>query len=89
MTTRLGMNLGLTALLAALLSGCVQSTVRWDSTFGNSARAAVAAQPINPAAVRNTDPVSGIDGKAALVAQEKYLVRHGVPEQAAPLVTGK
>lgn len=58
--------------LAATVTACAETTPRWDSTFGNSVRSTFAAQVINPAAVRNTNPVGGIDGRAAMAAQKKY-----------------
>lgn len=58
--------------LAAGVTACAETTPRWDSTFGNSVRSTFAAQVISPAAVRNTNPVDGIDGPAAMAAQKKY-----------------
>jgi type IV pilus biogenesis protein CpaD/CtpE len=58
--------------LAASLAACAQTTPRWDSTFGNSVRSTFAAQIADPAAATNTNPVSGMDGRAARTAQEKY-----------------
>jgi type IV pilus biogenesis protein CpaD/CtpE len=71
----------LAALLALLwLAGCA-STPRADATFGDSVRAALASQVANPAALRNTDPVSGIDGRAARAAQERYERSYKQPQQ--------
>ncbi|WP_206085586.1 hypothetical protein [Massilia polaris] len=58
--------------LAATLAACAETTPRWDSSFGNSVRSAFAAQVINPAAARNTKPVGGMDGRAAMTAHKKY-----------------
>lgn len=58
-------------LLALLLSGCATSP-RWDAQFGDSVRATLAQQVANPAAADNPNPVSGIDGRAARGAQERY-----------------
>lgn len=77
--------------LAATLTACVQTTPRWDSTFGNSVRSTFAAQVINPAAVRNANPVAGIDGRAALTTQQKYESGEGAKEAAAspaPMLIG-
>lgn len=77
--------------LAATLAACAQTTPRWDSTFGDSVRSTFAAQVINPAAVRNANPVAGIDGRAALTTQQKYESGEGAREAAAapaPLLIG-
>lgn len=53
------------ALIVVGLGGCAPTTPHWETNFGNSLRSTLAAQVIDPAAVRNTNPVHGIDGKAA------------------------
>jgi hypothetical protein len=60
------------ATLAATLSACAPLASQSDNSFGNSVRAAVASQVIDPAAARNANPVSGIDGRAADAAQRHY-----------------
>jgi hypothetical protein len=62
------------ALPALLLAACASSssTPALDAQFGNSVRAAIAAQLVDPAAVNNANPVAGLDGTAARNAQEKY-----------------
>ena len=76
--------------LAAALAGCAPSTPHWESSFGNSVRASMAAQVIDPAAVRNTDPVSGIDNKAALGIVGQYSQGYAKPANApAPMTTGQ
>lgn len=73
MDTRLSISRSLSLLaLAATLAACAETTPRWDSTFGNSVRSTFAAQVINPAAVRNSNPVAGVDGSTAMAAQKKY-----------------
>ena len=67
--------------LAASLAACAETTPRWDSTFGNSVRSTFAAQVANPCAARNPNPVSGMDGRAARSAQEKY--ERGASQQEA------
>lgn len=63
----------LTALLPATLIGCAQTTTpEYDKHFGEAVRAAVAQQTINPDASRNTDPVLGLDGKAAGATMDNY-----------------
>lgn len=59
-------------LLAALSTSACSSTPHFDRHFGDSVRASMAAQVINPDAVRNADPVAGIDGRAAKGAQDRY-----------------
>ncbi|WP_375539984.1 hypothetical protein [Rugamonas brunnea] len=57
---------------AALLSGCAATTPDWDRRFGLAARATLAQQVLHPEAARNTDPVAGMDGRAAAAAQARY-----------------
>lgn len=88
MDTRNSISRSLSLLaLAATLAACAETTPRWDSTFGSSVRSMFAAQVINPAAVRNTNPVAGMDGKAARSAQEKYERGASEPEQSSAPVT--
>ena len=54
------------------LSGCVQSSPKFDSGFGTSVRTSLAAQVADPSAAGNTNAVSGIDGRAAVAAQQRY-----------------
>ncbi|MES2322095.1 MAG: hypothetical protein V4633_07530 [Pseudomonadota bacterium] len=58
--------------LSTLLGGCAVSSPQFEANFGNSVRATVASQVADPAAVRNTDPVTGLDGRAAQMAQIQY-----------------
>ncbi len=60
------------ALLALGLSACATPSSQDPVAGGFSVRAAVAAQIAHPEAVRNTSPVDGVDGAAALQAQQKY-----------------
>ena len=59
-------------LAALLLQGCVQTTPKWDRHFGESVRANLAAQVIDPAAAANNNPAAGLDGTAARAGQERY-----------------
>jgi hypothetical protein len=78
------------ALAAAmLLHGCVAPAPRFDHAFGESVRANLAAQVANPAAAANPDPVSGIDGRAARGAQERYEKSFAQPERAEPALIEK
>ncbi|AIO69943.1 hypothetical protein [Burkholderia oklahomensis] len=62
----------LAASLAASLGGCMNSTPVWDSRFGDSVRAVMQAQIIDPHAAEHTKSATGIDGKSAAAALENY-----------------
>lgn len=74
--TRCGQRALLKGVLPAacflLLAGCAPTTPGWDAAFGESVRTATARQVMNPDASRNTDPVSGVDGRAAKEAMTRY-----------------
>jgi hypothetical protein len=54
-----------------LLAGCAASpTPRYDALFGDAVRQSRQAQVLNPRP--STDPVLGMDGKAAKQATERY-----------------
>ncbi|MFS2214903.1 hypothetical protein ACCD08_10360 [Telluria sp. Tellsp104] len=59
------------ALSGMLLYGC-STTPRFNAQFGTSVRANVAAQVLDPTASANTNPAAGMEGKAAVIAQERY-----------------
>lgn len=67
---------------AGLLSACVSSTPNYDKHFGEATRATFKQQIINPDAGNNTDPVAGIDGKAANEAIKNYQESFDKPERA-------
>jgi type IV pilus biogenesis protein CpaD/CtpE len=71
------------AALALLLSACA-TTPNADASFGQSVRATLLSQVANPAAVRNDNPVNGIDGHAARAAQEQYEKSFGKADAGAP-----
>lgn len=71
MKTRICSMAATVATLAAL-SGCIQSSPKFDGGFGSSVRTSVAAQVADPAAAANTNAVTGIDGRAAIAAQQRY-----------------
>jgi len=60
--------------IVALLGGCAfpSTTPEVDARFGESLNIMKAQQTINPDASRNTDPVAGVDGKAAKGAYDNY-----------------
>jgi type IV pilus biogenesis protein CpaD/CtpE len=72
--------------LALLLSACAATNPDTDARFGQSVRATMASQVAQPAAVRNANPVNGLDGHAARAAQEHYERSFGKSEavSAAP-----
>ncbi len=59
-------------LLLGLMAGCASVAPNYDARFGESVRAARQGQTLNPNAMANPDPVQGLDGKAAVNAQENY-----------------
>jgi hypothetical protein len=63
---------GVVLALSATLTGCASSTPNFDAHFGEAVMAARAQQTINPRASLNTDPVSGLDGRAARDAMGRY-----------------
>ena len=75
---------GLCGLLLAV-SGCVSTTPNLDSQFGKSVNLIKAQQTINPEASRNTNPVTGIDGKAAKSGYDEYQKSYKAPEPLTPL----
>lgn len=55
-----------------LLAACTSLTPNLDSHFGEALNTAKAQQIINPEASKNTDPVSGMDGKSGQAAIDNY-----------------
>lgn len=80
--------LGAAMALAGALSACTHSAPVWERSFGQSVRAAVALQTVNPDAVRNADPVAGIDGRAAVAAHKRYDASFRAPAPVQPALTG-
>lgn len=81
----------LTALVlggAAQLAGCGSTTPELDARFGDAVRAAREAQTLNPGASANKDPVLGLDGKAAVHAQERYEDSFKSPPKTFDITTG-
>jgi hypothetical protein len=77
------------ALTGLLLQGC-SATPRFEDHFGASLRANLAAQVIDPTAAANANPVSGVDGPAALAARERYQrsFKETDHEASQPLIGG-
>ena len=55
-----------------VITGCVSTTPHLDSHFGEVVSLVKAQQTQYPDASRNTDPVNGMDGKAAISAYDNY-----------------
>lgn len=80
------------ALLPIGLAGCQTPTPHYDQHFGEAVRTAVAQQTINPDASRNTDPVAGLDAKAADQSIRNYEQSFTTPEKGKDLtieISGK
>lgn len=87
MMKRLTCTAGLACLIA--LSGCASTAPSLEQQFGQTLRAALSSQVINPTASANTNPVHGIDSQAALGAQGQYVRSFAtpIPHQGA-MITG-
>jgi type IV pilus biogenesis protein CpaD/CtpE len=72
------------ATLALLLSACAATSPQADARFGQSVRATLLSQVAQPAGVRNDNPVTGIDGRAARAAHESYEKSFGKTVTSAP-----
>lgn len=72
----------LLALVPIALAGCAETpTPHYDQHFGQAVRSAVAQQTVNPGASSNTDPVAGLDGKAASHTMDNYDKSFRQPEK--------
>ena len=71
-TLNLSARLAVVLAAGGLMAGCSTTTPELDAVFGKAVREARTAQTINPKASENTDPVLGMDGKAAASAQQRY-----------------
>ena len=66
--------------IASMLNACVEPAPRYEAEFGNATRATLKAQIINPDAGNNTDPVAGLDGRAARDAINSYQKSFAQPQ---------
>ncbi|OZA05024.1 MAG: hypothetical protein B7X95_08080 [Methylophilaceae bacterium 17-44-8] len=62
----------LISITMLVLSACQATMPRYESEFGESVRNTLNAQVIDPEAANNTDPVAGLDGRAARDAIHNY-----------------
>ncbi len=89
MNTRICTMAAALALLAGALSGCVHSSPKFDNGFGTSVRASVSAQVADPAAAGNTNAVTGIDGRAAAAAHQRYETSYARPTEQQSVIPGQ
>jgi len=61
-------------------AGCASTTPELDRQFGQSVSLLNALQTRHPDAARNSDPVNGMDGKAAKSAYDAYQKSYQTPE---------
>ena len=73
------LSLPLACTMAACALQTTPTTPRWDQNFGVSARATLAAQVMHPDAGRSGDTVTGMDGRAAHAAYERYQKANSEP----------
>lgn len=71
----------LLAIAACLaVSGCATELMQANDASTAAVRSAIAAQVIDHAGVRDPAPVTGLDGRAARQAQERYEKSFGAKE---------
>jgi hypothetical protein len=82
------LEISMVALLGcAMLAGCVSTTPHLDDKHGAAATLARAQQTLNPDASRNTNPVKGLDGKAAKGALDNYRDSFRQPPSEAEVIS--
>ncbi len=72
------------ALLACGAPGCVSTTPNWDARLGAATRSNLAAQVIDPSGAAASNPVLGLDGRAARAAIDNYQRSFARPELGPP-----
>lgn len=77
------MKILLLAGAALALSGCATGLMKEHDAGTAAVRTAFAAQVIDPAGARDAEPVTGLDGRAARQAQERYEKSFGAKEPAS------
>jgi hypothetical protein len=83
---RLGISM--VALLGcAVLAGCVSTTPHLDEQHGAATILTRAQQTLYPDASRNTNPVKGLDGKAAKGALDNYRDSFRQPPSEAEVIS--
>ncbi|MDE1181674.1 hypothetical protein [Paraburkholderia sp.] len=81
------LRVGICAVAAMTLGGCLSSTPHWDATFGDSVTQLRAMQTLNPDASANRDAVAGVDGKSAVSAQTSYGKSFSAPQSPVNMFT--
>jgi hypothetical protein len=71
----------------SLLAGCVSTTPYLDEKHGAAATLTRAQQTLDPDASRNTNPVKGLDGKAAKGALDNYRDSFRQPPSEAEVIS--
>lgn len=74
------------AVLAALACGCAPVTPNYDAHFGAALRQAKLAMTLHPGAGKTGDPATGLDGRAAREAVERYQASFKDPPPATTVV---
>lgn len=79
---QLGIGIGKLSAAWLLLgvTGCATTTPMLDRNFGETVRLVKAQQTLNPGAALNTNPVTGMDGKAAKSGYDAYQKSYATPE---------
>jgi type IV pilus biogenesis protein CpaD/CtpE len=80
MMKNLSTRMALACAMALLAVGCAQRTPYLESQMGQSLSLLKAQQVINPDAGSNTDPVAGIDARAAKSSQDRYQQSFRMPQ---------
>lgn len=79
---------GLCSGAVMALAGCMATTPMYDKHFGDAVRTVQAMQTLNPnASMTNTDPVLGVDGRAATAAMDRYNTQFRTPTADASAFT--
>lgn len=65
--------------LACALAGCMATTPVYDAHFGEAVRTVRAMQILDPTASMHTEPVKGVDGRAATAAMDRYNAQFSKP----------
>jgi len=69
-----------------MLCACASTTPHWDQHFGDASRIALAQQVLNPDAARNAGPLTGLDGRSAAAAYDRYQKSFGGAEARPSLL---
>ena len=78
-TRRAALLLTLCATASVSLSGCMSSSPIWDAHVGDAVRTVTQMQIIDPHAGEHTPSTPGVDGKAAVAAQDQYVKSFQAP----------